>query len=231
MIDEVLLGKTRAGVLRETYLNTDRRISFNELVRRTGTGAGAVSREVATLLDAGLIVEAREGNQRFIAASSRSPVFAELKALIVKTSGAQALVREALEGLGSKIQLAVIIGSVAKGTEHADSDLDLFVVGSAGYSLLAERMRDVQERLGRPVQILYFDINSKTDRTSLLKPSTRALLTKAKVFVFGDEERLKSVLKEDPENGTEEKPGRAGRNEATGRSRRRTQLGHAKRAR
>ena len=44
MLDEVLFGKTRAALLRELYTNPDRRLSFNELVRRLTSGPGASSR-------------------------------------------------------------------------------------------------------------------------------------------------------------------------------------------
>jgi hypothetical protein len=43
MLDAVLLGKTRSAVLRELLANPDRRVSFNELVRRAMTGDGAVA--------------------------------------------------------------------------------------------------------------------------------------------------------------------------------------------
>jgi DNA-binding transcriptional ArsR family regulator len=88
MLDAVLLGKTRSAVLRELFLNPDRRLSFNELVRRVKSGDGAVARELRTLIEAGLIAEQREGNQRFLSARRESPVFVELKAFIAKTSGA-----------------------------------------------------------------------------------------------------------------------------------------------
>ena len=110
MLDELLLGKTRAAVLREIYANPDRRVSFNELVRRLKSGSGAVSRELATLTEAGLISEQREGNLRFITACVTSPVFAELKAFINKASGAPALIREGLHDLEKEIEVAVIFG-------------------------------------------------------------------------------------------------------------------------
>jgi len=34
MLDAILLGKTRSVVMREMFLNPDRRVSFNEPVRR-----------------------------------------------------------------------------------------------------------------------------------------------------------------------------------------------------
>jgi predicted nucleotidyltransferase/DNA-binding transcriptional ArsR family regulator len=195
MIDAVLFGKTRAAVLRELYVNPDRRISFNALVRRIKSGPGAVSRELATLIDAGLIAEEREGNQRFLCARSGAPLFPELRALISKASGAPSLLRDALQGLESAIDVAIIFGSVATGTEHADSDLDFFVAGTAGYSVVTQRIHSIEERLGRRVQLQYFDVSSATDRVSLQRSSTRAMLSGSKVFVLGDEVRLEALLK------------------------------------
>jgi predicted nucleotidyltransferase len=194
MLDAILLGKTRSAVLREMYMNPDRRISFNELVRRVKSGDGAVARELKILIDAGLVMEQREGNQRFLAARKESPVFAELKAFISKTSGVPFVVREALAGLEDQITIAFVFGSVAQGIERADSDLDVFVIGTAGYSLVTERLYPVEERIGRRVQVLYFDPTSAQDRKSLHKSSMKAILTGPKLFVLGDDARLTAVL-------------------------------------
>jgi len=194
MLDAILLGKTRAAVLRELYVNPDRRIPFNELVRRIKSGPGAVSRELAILINAGLIVEEREGNQRLLRARSAAPLFPELRALITKASGAPSFIRDALQGLENTIDVAVIFGSVAKGTEHPDSDLDLFVAGTTGYSVITQRIHSIEARLGRPVQVLYFDVSSAMDRASLQRSSTRAMLSGPKVFVLGDEAGLEALL-------------------------------------
>jgi hypothetical protein len=93
MLDAVLLGKTRSAVLREMFINPDRRLSFNELVRRVKSGDGAVAREVRRLIELGLIVEQREGNQRFLSARRESPVFKELRSFITKVSRAPAVLR------------------------------------------------------------------------------------------------------------------------------------------
>jgi len=220
MLDELLLGRTRAAVLRELYANPDRRISFNELVRRVKSGVGAISRELAMLIDAGLVTEQREGHQRFVSAGISSPLFPELKALIAKASGAPEFIREALRGLEDQIEIALIFGSVAKGTERGDSDLDLFVIGTAGYSVVNQRMYAVEERLGRRVQTLYFDPTSATDRTSLQKSSTHAMLSGPKVFVVGDEARLQALLSREMEHGEKTKSRKSGKGPKTRTSRR-----------
>jgi predicted nucleotidyltransferase len=194
MLDTVLLGKTRAALLRELFLNPDRRLSFNELVRRVQSGDGAVARELRTLIDGGLVAERREGNQRLLSARRDSPVFDELRSFLSKTSGAPSVLREALAGFAAQIDVAFIFGSVARGRERAESDLDLFVIGRAGYSELTEQLRGLEERLGRRLQLLYFDPSSAQDRASLRKSSMKAILTGPKIFVLGDEARLAAVV-------------------------------------
>lgn len=194
MLDAILLGKTRSAVLREMFLNPDRRVSFNELVRRVKSGDGAVARELKILIDAGLIVEQREGNQRFLAARKDSPVFSELKAFISKTSGVPVIVRGVMASLEDQIAIAFIFGSVAQGGERADSDLDLFVIGTAGYSVVTEVLYPIEERIGRRVQVLYFDPTSAQDSKSLRKPSMRSIISGPKLFVLGDESKLATLL-------------------------------------
>ena len=197
MLDIVLLGKTRAAVLREMFLNPDRKLSFNELVRRVKSGDGAVAREVRTLIDAGLVREERQGNQRLLAARRDSPVFEELRSFIGKTSGTSFVVREALAGLEGGVAVAFIFGSVARGLEREESDLDVFVIGTAGYSDLMARLYPLEERLGRRVQLLSFDATDARDRRSLHKPTMTKILKGPKLFVLGDEARLHALLEPD----------------------------------
>ena len=220
MLDAVLFGRTRAALLRELYTYPDRRLSFNELVRRLKSGPGAISRELATLIAAGLIVEQREGHQRSLSAATSSPVFSELKNFVAKTSGAPTFIRAALQGLEDKIDIALIFGSVAKGTERAESDLDLFVIGTAGYSVVTERIYSVEDRLGRRIQTLYFDRDSSTDRASLRKASTHAMLAGPKVFVLGDEAKLATFVTVEDDHGKKNKSRQSHKGRETRASRR-----------
>jgi predicted nucleotidyltransferase len=194
MLDDQLFGKTRAAILREVFLNPDKRISFNELVRRVKSGDGAVSRELKNLLATGLVDEQREGNLRFLRAARKSPVFSELKAFIAKTSGAPRIIREAFKGLEQDIDVAFVFGSMARGRERPDSDLDLFVIGKAGYSVVSDRLRPIEKRLGRPVQTLYFASNSQVDRASLRKPAMQSVLAGPKRYVIGGDDDLRRIM-------------------------------------
>lgn len=102
----------------------------SELIRLTGSGSGAVQRELKRLVSSGLVTVTRLGRQKHHRANPDSPVFPELLGLVRKTVGLGEPIREALEPLSNQIKLAFIYGSVAEGVDGADSDIDLLVVGN-----------------------------------------------------------------------------------------------------
>jgi hypothetical protein len=71
-------------------------------------------RELAKLSAVGLVTVRRQGNQKHYQANPASPVFNELRGLVVKTFGLADVVRAALLPLSSQIRAAFIHGSVAR---------------------------------------------------------------------------------------------------------------------
>ena len=102
-----------------------------ELIRDAGTGSGAAQRELARLEHSGLIVARRIGNQKHYQANAESPLFAELRNIVLKTVGLAEPLREALKPVSSGIRAAFVYGSVAKAADRAASDIDLMVVSDS----------------------------------------------------------------------------------------------------
>jgi len=69
----------------------------------------------------------------------------------VNLSGVVDVIAEALTPLSEKIDLAFIYGSIAQGRETAGSDLDLLVIGKAGYKEIVAAVYDLQDRLQREI--------------------------------------------------------------------------------
>jgi hypothetical protein len=65
----------------------DRSFYASELIRTAGTGSGATQRELAKLEDSGLVVARRVGHQKHYQANATSPLFHELRSLVLKTAG------------------------------------------------------------------------------------------------------------------------------------------------
>jgi len=97
----------------------------SELIRDAGTGSGAAQRELARLEGRGLVVARRIGNQKHYQANAASPLFAELRSMVLKTVGLAELLRDALKPMTRDIRAAFVYGSVAKASDQAASDIDL----------------------------------------------------------------------------------------------------------
>jgi predicted nucleotidyltransferase len=149
---DALFTNTQQKLLRLLYGQPQRSFFANELIGLTRSGSGAVQRELARLLESGLITSEQFGRQRHYRANAKAPIYAELKGIVTKTIGAADPIRHALEPLRKRISTALIYGSLAKGADTAASDIDVLVVGD---DLMLEDLYKVLNRvehaLGRKV--------------------------------------------------------------------------------
>lgn len=147
-----LFSSTQQRVLSLLFGQPERSFFATEIIGRLAAGSGAVQRELKKLADSGLVTVSRVGNQKHYQANPKSPVFAELCGLVRKTVGLAEPLRQALAPVSAEIDLALVYGSVAKGTAAASSDIDLLLVSDAltleaVYGLLAE----AEQSLGRTI--------------------------------------------------------------------------------
>lgn len=66
-----------------------------------------------------MIISRRIGHQKHYQANTASPIFGELRSIVLKTVGLAEPLRAALKPLSSSIRAAFVYGSVAKATDHA----------------------------------------------------------------------------------------------------------------
>ncbi len=125
---DALFTTTQQRVLSLLFGQPSRSFFASELIELTGSGSGAVQRELQRLTSSGLVTVTRVGRQKRHQANPDSPVFEELRGLVLKTVAMAEPIRQALEPLDQRIALALVYGSVAKGTDTAASDIDLLVV-------------------------------------------------------------------------------------------------------
>lgn len=125
---DALFTTTQQRVLALLFGQPSRSFFASELIELTGSGSGAVQRELKRLTSSGLVTVKRIGKQKHYQANPDCPVFEELCALVRKTVAMVEPIRQALAPLAEKIQRALIYGSVVKGTDTASSDIDLLVV-------------------------------------------------------------------------------------------------------
>jgi DNA-binding transcriptional ArsR family regulator len=86
-LGNALFSKVQQRVLGILYGNPDRSFYANEIISLADSGTGAVQRELGKLAEAGLATVRRQGNQKHYQANAASPVFNELRGLVLKTFG------------------------------------------------------------------------------------------------------------------------------------------------
>jgi predicted nucleotidyltransferase len=146
-----LFPAVRAGILSSLMLQPDRWWFMTELARQLGTAPSSLQRELESLVEAGLLLRRQDGRRTYFKANSESPLFDDLRGLIEKTSGLVPALKVALDRFGDRIELAFLYGSVARGEEHASSDVDLMIVGTLRQIDLLPAIRELESRFGREV--------------------------------------------------------------------------------
>lgn len=151
-----LLGRTRSAVLGALFLHPESSLHVRELARLTGASPGSLHRDLRAMTDLGLLVRQEVGRQVHYRANADSPIFAELSGLLRKTAGIADVLRDALAPVADKINLAFIYGSIARGTEHAHSDVDVMIVGEVDFGEVIVALAPTQERLRREINPTLF---------------------------------------------------------------------------
>lgn len=125
---DALFSRTQQRILALLFGQPQRSYFATELIGLARSGTGAVQRELDSLAQSGLVTITRLGNQKHFQANPSSPIFQELRGIIVKTVGLVGPLKAALAQIEPRLKLAVVYGSVAKGTDTASSDIDLLIV-------------------------------------------------------------------------------------------------------
>jgi predicted nucleotidyltransferase len=190
-ISNALFSKVQQRVLALIFGQPERSFYQSEIVRRVRSGTGAVERELSRLQSSGLISVERIGNQKHFRANRDSPVFGELRGLVLKTVALTEPLRKALEPYSNKIKAAFVYGSVAKQSDTAQSDIDLMVIGDhLSYSGLYTALQNAQGILGRKVSPLFFASDDWKRKASQRGSFINKLSTQPKLFIFGSEEDI-----------------------------------------
>lgn len=123
-----------------------------ELARQLRRPPQVVGRELRRLEGTGILTSETIGRARRYRVDEASPIAAEVRSLVAKTIGIEARLRAALASVPG-VEEAYLYGSYARGTERPTSDLDVLVVGSVDRAGLSERLVEIEQDLGRDVNI------------------------------------------------------------------------------
>ena len=188
---DALFSKTQQRVLRLLFGQPTQSFYARELIGLIGAGSGAVQRELARLEQSGLVTVRRVGSQKHYQANPDSPLFPELTSIAQKTVALAEPLREALEPLASKIDLAFVYGSIAKRTDTASSDIDLLIVSDrVTYQEIFAALEELGAQLGRKINPTVYTREELAKRRKQGQAFATRVLAQPKVWIIGSENDL-----------------------------------------
>jgi predicted nucleotidyltransferase len=189
-----LFSRVQLRVLSLLFGEPDRQFHASEIIRLAGSGTGAVQRELKKLTAAGILIVATAGNRKVYQANAKSPIFAEIKGIITKTSGLVEPLRQALKPYARQVIAAFVYGSVAKGSDIAKSDIDLMVVSDElAYGALFAALQKAEKTLHRPVNPNLLTAAEWKRKRAEKGSFARKIFEQPKLFILGSEHELEGI--------------------------------------
>lgn len=146
----LLKTKLRRKLLGYTFTHPHGNYYVRELASYIQEDPGNLSRELRRLEDEGLYKSVTRGRIKLYSLNKAYPLFNELRAIVSKTEGVEAILKGLVEA-EKGISLAFIYGSYAKNKENAASDIDLVVVGDFERDAFTQKVRKIEGKLDREV--------------------------------------------------------------------------------
>jgi len=191
---DALFTQTQQRILGLIFGQPNRDFAVSELITATGSGSGAVQRELAKLTAAGLLSIRRSGNQKRYKADPAAPIHNELVSMIRKTVGLAGPLQDALRPLADNILAAFVYGSVAKQSDTARSDIDLMIVSDTlGYADVMQCLETAHQTLGRPINPTIYSRHEWRTRIHEENSFLMRVMAQPKIWVIGGEHELSAA--------------------------------------
>ena len=188
-----LFPSVRQGVLAATLTRPEKWWYLSELAEFLHTSPSSLQRELSSLVQTGILQQRRDGRRTYFKAEARSPIFRELRSIFEKTVGLIPTLRVALRSFENKIACAFVYGSIARGEEHATSDVDLMVIGKVGLGDLSPPLRRTENRLGREVNVTCYSVDEFRKKVTEGDHFLRTVLKGSLHFVKGEPRDLDAI--------------------------------------
>lgn len=196
MLSSLLFSDYRRRVLGLLLLHPDRSYHVRELARLTGTSAGTLHKELTKLTQGGVLRREAVGNQVRYSADLDCPIFGELASILRKTSGMVDVLVAALSSVEKDITLAFVFGSVARGEQQSNSDVDVMLVGNLGFADAVQLLHPIQATLQREINPVVYTVDEFRRRAASDDSFIREVLSQPKLFVVGNDNELRKLTQD-----------------------------------
>lgn len=157
MVDQLFGSKTRVKLLGLFYSNPNRSFYVREITRKIDEQINSVRRELANLLNAGIIISETTNNKLYYEVNQEFEFFQPLSEIFgknVTSTGAKAKTNsvkgqdDPLKALGN-IEVALLTGQF---TRDESSGIDLLIVGNVNENQVHKYVAELEAKEGKAVR-------------------------------------------------------------------------------
>ncbi len=193
---DTLFPVVRRGVLTATLTRPEKWWYLSELADFLQARPSSLQRELAALVQSGILEQRRDGRRTYFKAETRSPIFRDLRGIFEKTVGLIPTLRIALRPFENKVACAFVYGSVARREERATSDVDLMVIGDVGLAELSPSLRKAEKRLGREINVTNYSVDEFRKKVARRDHFLTTVLKGGLQFVKGEQCDLDAITRQ-----------------------------------
>ena len=193
---DTLFPGVRQRVLTATLTRPDKWWYLSELADFLHTRPSSLQRELAALVQSGILEQRRDGRRTYFKAETRSPIFRDLRSILEKTVGLIPTLRIILRPFEDKVACALVYGSVARREERATSDVDLMVIGDVGLAELSPSLRKAEKRLGREINVTNYSVDEFRKKVAQGDDFLASVLKGDLQFVKGEQRDLDAITRQ-----------------------------------
>lgn len=186
-----ILGKSklRKALLKLYFSHPERKYYIRQLERILKKPAAYVRKELLKLQEAGLLSSEFQGKERFFQLNVKYPLYNEVKKIVAKTIGLEALLEKKLQKI-SRIEAAFVFGSYASGKEDDKSDIDLMIIGSPNEDELIEAIMKLEKSLDREINYHIYSQQEFHKKTKNNNSFIASIMRNPKIFIIGNEKQI-----------------------------------------
>jgi predicted nucleotidyltransferase len=188
---ELLSSRARAEIFRLLFNGTGDELHVREIERRSGLNDSTLRQELRKLVRLDLVQSRRDSNRVYYRAKTESPLYPEIRNLVLKTSGLSDVLKSVLTD--KRIRVAFVFGSIARGEEKAGSDVDLMVIGQLGLRDLSRLLSGIEEKIGREVNPHVLREEEFRKRIRAKEHFVSSVMETPKIFIIGSERELEAM--------------------------------------
>lgn len=183
MLEQLFGSRTRIKLLRLFLGNPDKEYFVRELTRLIDERINSVRRELANLENVGLVSSLARDKKRFYRANGTSPVFEELRALILKSQfGLEEQLIKAVQRVG-RVHYMVLTGMF---TDVHDAKTDMLIVGRVNREKLKKMVEQFNSHFDREINYTVMTPEEYSYRKDITDKFLYHILENQKIVVIDD---------------------------------------------